>query len=337
MATASTSLARNSLEKFGKKLTALTNHDTLKRQSFTAVDLDAVKKNVKNNKNAFHDQIPNLSRKLLGKTPIGRYSQFASQIVPKTTFEKATDTAFLQIGKLAQRWAEYDLDNDARFDAHNLEDSERHALAKSIGHQNRALATMGGVTNFLGLTGILVDTVWLLTVSLRSIFQIAKIYDKPLSGKEGIAMAYEILAKTDLSKLQEKQTLLAGLGVFEAMADQGFNSYRLSQHDDTSDTDSQDATTDAPNDNDGESTTTLHSVLQTVEEVATSANINLQHFNFAFLHKILPLTAVGIGTAYNNVIINEVVQIANATFGPAPKDANIDTAGSHTDSSAQKG
>lgn len=302
------SLSRQTLETLGKKLAGFTKKDTLSKDTLNAIDLSAIKADFKNNKNAFHDQIPNLSRKLLGKTSIGRYSTLATKVVPQSTFEKATDATFASIGKLAQGWAEFDLKHDARFANTKLDDSERHALAKAIADQNRSLATLGGVSNIVGLTGILVDTLWLLTVSLRSIFQVAQIYDKPLTGKQGIAIAYEILSKTDLKKLQEKQTLLAGLGVFEAVADEGFEAYRLENK-------------AADDDNDYSQ---VQGIFGKVESIAESLNVNLSGFNFAFLHKLLPISAVGIGATYNNMIINEVVEIALATFAPEPKLTGIE-------------
>lgn len=301
------SFSRNTLEKVGRKLASFTKNNTLSKDTLTAVDLDSLKADIKKNKNAFHDHIPKLSRKLLGKTLVARYTNFAGKVVPRTVFEKATDTAFNSIGKLAQQWAEFDLKRDQRFANRTLDDNERHALAQSIADQNRALATFGGVSNFAGLMGILVDTLWLLTVSLRSIFQIAQIYDKPLTGQQGIAIAFEILAKTDLNKLQEKQTLLAGLGVFEAVADEGFSSYRMDNK-----------AADDDNDYSG-----VQGIFGKVEVIANTLNINLGGFNFGFLHKILPLSAVGIGASYNNVIINEVVTLAMATFALEPKLATI--------------
>lgn len=300
------SVSRNVLETVGKKLADFTKNNTLSKNALTPLDIASIKADFKNNKNAFHDHIPRLSRKLLGKTPVARYSSLASHVLPKNTFEKVTDTAFIKIGQLAQGWAQFDLEHDKRFANRNLDDSERHALAKAIANQNRSLATVGSISNLTGLPGILVDTLWLLTISLRSIFQIAHIYDKPLTGKQGIAIAYEVLAKTDLNKLQEKQTLLAGLGVFEAVADDGFSAYRL---------DNQAANEDTSDEDYGQ----VQGMFSKVEEIANSLNVNLSGFNFSFLHKILPISAVGIGATYNNIIIHEVVELALATFAPTPK------------------
>lgn len=300
---------RHMLEKFGKKLATFTKDTPLTKKTLVnieTIDINAIKANANANKSAFHNQLPNLSKKLLGKTPMGRYSQLAGKVVPQSAFDKVTDNVFLRIGKLAQHWASFDLQRDTRFAERNLGDSQRHALAKAIAEQNRALATAGGVSNLAGLIGIVVDTAWLLTISLRNIFQVAQIYDKPLTGTQGIAIAYEILAKTDLNKLQEKQTLLTALGVLEAVADDGFDAYRLEDKSEADDTDY----------------SQVQGIFGKVEELATQLNINLAGFNFGFLHKILPISAVGMGATYNNIIINEVIQVTEASFAPLPKLAN---------------
>lgn len=304
------STVRYNLEKLGKKLATFTKDTPLTKKTLVnieSIDISAIKADIKANKSAFHNQLPTMSKKLLGKTPIGRYSRLASTVIPESTFEKVTnsvtDTVFMRIGKLAQRWANSDLQRDTRFAERNLDQSERHALAKAIAEQNRALATAGSVSNLAGLAGIVVDTAWLLTISLRNIFQVAQIYDKPLTGMQGIVIAYEILAKTDLNKLQEKQTLLTALGVFEAVADDGFGAYRLENKTDNDDTDY----------------SQVQGIFGKVEELATQFNINLAGFNFGFLHKVLPISAVGIGATYNNIIINEVIQVTEASFAPSPK------------------
>lgn len=296
-----TFFSRHTLETVGKKLSTFTKNNTIQAQRFAEINIQYLQNNRNHSKNAFHDQIPNLSQKLLGKTPVGK-------MVSKSTVEKFSDKFFFQLGNFAQKWAEFDLKKDPRFANQKLDASERHALAKAIGDQNRALATMGGISNFAGLSGIFIDTVWLLTICLRNIFQISQIYDKPLTGKDGIAIAFEILGKADLSKLQEKQTLLAGLGVVEAMTEQGFHSYQNIQ---------------APTNNHVDiDLSSMKNFLQTLDELATQINVNLQLINFSFLNKILPITAVSIGSTYNNIIMNEIIQLSSATFAPTPKLMN---------------
>ena len=299
--------ARQKLENLGKTINKLNKNNPLQQANLTGVDLSQLKfepnQNFSRQKNAFDEQIPNLSKRLFKTSRFAKYGLLADKVTPENSFEKIVNSSLNQIAKISQKWAEFDLKHDERFHT-QLSDSERHALAHAIANQNRTLATLGGISNVSGLVGILVDTLWLLTISLRSIFQIAQIYDKPLTGKQGIHIAFEILSKIDLKKLQEKQTLLAGLGILDNMAShnlqnlQNFNSF-------------------SDNDN-------VQNILKQLETLATQLNINLQNFNLSFLHKALPITAVAIGSAYNSMIIQEVLQVSLNTFAPTPKLANTD-------------
>lgn len=300
---ASASFSRRIFETVGHKLAQFNENDTVQSKPLADIDFDQLQKELSNDKNAFHEHIPQLSKKLLGKTPLGNYTKMASKLIPKSSFDKATDAVFSQVGKLAQNWANFDLTHDDRFKG-TLAISERQALARSIADQNRTLATLGGLSNLAGLPGILVDTLWLLAVCLRTIFQIAAIYDRPLTGRQGIAIAYEILGKVDLNKLQEKQTLLAGLGIFEAMTDQTLEDYKNAI---LAEANHQSAL----------------GLLKKLEDLSTQFNIHLENFNLGLLHKVIPITAVGLGTTYNNIIINEVIEITMSVFAPVPKLTHI--------------
>lgn len=346
---------RQALETLGKKLSTFTHkkHDFqsfAQSQTYQSIDLTQFIPQSDNsftaNKNAFHEHIPKLSKRLFGSTKFGQFGTLAGKVVPPETLEKFSDKSFLQIGKLAQAWAEKDLKNDKRFNGKSLNINERHALAQAIAHQNRALVALGSMSNLAGLVGILGDTVWLLMVALRSIFQIAHVYDKPLTGKAGIQIAYEILAKANLDKLQEKQTLLAGIGVVEAVIDKNsLNKSNLEKKSEIAETYDlkenpfklfADFKTNLKNgeykkltkfadEQQSEQNSMLEKVMGYVkhaEQLARKMNLNLQAINLGKLNKVLPITAVGIGASYNNVIIDEVLNIAMATFAPQPKLMN---------------
>lgn len=356
------SLPRYLMESIGKKLSTLTQkkHDFQtfsQSQAYQSIDLTqfnaSLNQDFNTHKNAFHDQIPQLSKQLFGNTSFGEWGTLVDKIVPPETLKKISNKGFLQIGKLAQSWAEADLGRDKRFLGQlSLDINERHALAQAIAHQNRALVAVGSVSNLAGLVGILGDTVWLLILALRSIFQIASIYDKPLTGTAGIQIAYQILAKAELSKLQEKQTLLAGIGMVEAIVDKNSleqnsnklnpqpmptkNSqsherevplFRLSEL--TMDVKNGDYShlTKFANKKTAEHSSLLTNVmdyLATADTFARRINLSLHAINFNKLNKILPIAAVGIGASYNNLIIDEVLNIAMATFAPPPKPAKVE-------------
>ena len=205
---------RNNLERMGS-LVDSANAKTGKPRQYKAVNLG----DEDYQQDLFREQTLKTTQQLLGSR-FATYGKYAKKVVPNSLFQSVVDGAFVQVAKLAASWSQMDLPNEHRFaDTSLLDDEQRYALATEIANQNRALATLGGLTGLAGLPGLLADTLWLLLVSLRSVYQLAAVYDKPLTGKQGIKMAYELLASADLSKMQEKQALLAGVGVGKGLLD----------------------------------------------------------------------------------------------------------------------
>ena len=207
-------ITRNNLERIGSLIDSA-NAKTGKPRQYKAVNLgdDDYQQDL------FREQTLKATQQLLGKR-FATYGKYAKKVVPDSLFQSTLDGAFSQVAKLAAGWSKIDLPNEHRFaNIATLDDSERYALATDIANQNRALATLGGLTGLAGLPGLLADTLWLLLVSLRTVYQLAAVYDKPLTGKQGVKMAYELLANADLSKMQEKQALLAGIGVGKGLLD----------------------------------------------------------------------------------------------------------------------
>jgi hypothetical protein len=186
-----------------------------------------------------------------------------------------------------------------------LDDEERYALATDIANQNRALATIGGLTGLAGLPGLLADTLWLLLVSLRTVYQLGAVYNKPLTGKQGVKMAYELLANADLSKMQEKQALLAGLGIGKGLLD---NAQSSGLHNELK--------------NLGLQNKSVNFYAEQVDSIASQVGIDLDQINLSWIRRFLPVTAVIIGMRYNSQLIDEVIGVAQATFAPEAKLAN---------------
>jgi hypothetical protein len=226
--------------------------------------------------------------------------------VPNSFFESTIDGAFAQIAKLADNWSQIDLPNQHRFaKIASLDDEQRYALATDIANQNRALATLGGVTGLAGLPGLLADTLWLLLVSLRTVYQLGAVYNKPLTGKQGIKMAYELLANADLSKMQEKQALLAGIGIGKGLLDSAQSN---GLHNELK--------------NLGLQNKKVNFYAEQVDSISSQVGIDLDQINLSWIRKFLPVTAVIVGMRYNSQLIDEVIGVAQATFAPEAKLAN---------------
>jgi len=234
------------------------------------------------------------------------YGKYAKKVVPNSFFESTVDGAFAQIAKLADNWSQIDLPNQHRFaNIVSLDDEQRYALATDIANQNRALATLGGVTGLAGLPGLLADTLWLLLVSLRTVYQLGAVYNKPLTGKQGVKMAYELLANADLSKMQEKQALLAGIGIGKGLLDSAQSS---GLHNELK--------------NLGLQNKKVNFYAEQVDSIASQVGVDLDQINLTWIRRFLPATAVIVGMRYNSQLIDEVIGVAQATFAPEAKLAN---------------
>ena len=293
------SVARSGLERFGSLLDSL-NAKSGKASQFKAVDLSEYKNSTANN--LLSQQTIKTSEQLLGSR-FTTYSKYAKKVVPDSLFQKASDSAFSQVAKLAANWSEVDLPGQQRFKGTQaLTDQERNALARDIANQNRALATIGGVTGLAGLPGMLADTLWLLLVSLRTVYQLAIVYDKPLTGKQGIKMAYAVIGSADLSKMQEKQTILATLGVAKGLVNSADNSGLRSE-----------LTKGL-----GIANPNVQFYAQQVDKLAEQFNFDLDGINLGWMSKFIPLVSVATTVHYNSHLIDQVIGVAKATFGPEP-------------------
>lgn len=291
---------RNNLERMGAMIDSV-NAKTGKPQQFKAVNLG----DEDYQQDLFREQTLKATQQLLGPR-LATYGKYAKKVVPNSLFDSTVDGAFAQIAKLAASWSQMDLPNQHRFaNIANLDDEERYALATDIANQNRALATLGGLTGLAGLPGLLADTLWLLLVSLRTVYQLGAVYNKPLTGKQGVKMAYELLANADLSKMQEKQALLAGIGIGKGLLD---NAQSNGLHNELK--------------NLGLKNKNVNFYAEQVDNIASQVGIDLDKINLSWLRRFLPATAVIVGMRYNSQLIDEVIGVAQATFAPEAKLAN---------------
>ena len=294
------SFTRNNLERMGAMIDSV-NAKSGKPRQFKAVNLG----DEDYQQDLFREQTLKATQQLLG-TRFATYGKYAKKVVPNSLFESTVDGAFAQVAKLAANWSQIDLPNQHRFaNIASLDNEERYALATDIANQNRALATLGGLTGLAGLPGLLADTLWLLLVSLRTVYQLGAVYNKPLTGKQGVKMAYELLANADLSKMQEKQALLAGLGIGKGLLD---NAQSSGLHNELK--------------NLGLQNKSVNFYAEQVDSIASQVGIDLDQINLSWIRRFLPATAVIVGMRYNSQLIDEVIGVAQATFAPEAKLAN---------------
>jgi len=289
-------MTRNNLERVGSFIDSVNTKSSNPRK-FQAVDLSAAAQK----QDLLREQTLKASQQLLGKR-FATYGKYAKKVVPDSVFKQVTDGAFAQVAKLAANWSDLDLKDGT--DVTALNDTERYALATDIANQNRALATLGGITGLAGLPGMLADTLWLLLVSLRTIYQTAAVYDQPLTGKQGAQIAYSLLSNADLSKMQEKQALLAGLGVAKGLISSADNQGLRNELK-----------------NVGASNQSVTYYVEQVDKIASQFNFDIDSLSLGWLIKVLPVTSVAIGMHYNNHLIEEVIGVAQATFSQDDSNA----------------
>lgn len=246
-------------------------------------------------KDAFHAQSSFFAGQIFGAKVVAA-KNVAAKVVPQSKFEAIGESLYNKVAEWSNAWAIKDLKNDPRFDLINtMNTQERHAFAEDVANQNRALATLGGVAGLAGLKGVLADAAWLLMVSLRTVYQVAAIYDQPLTGKEGTKKAYGVLSGANLEKLQEKQVILTALALGSSMLANAQQTGIKAQLDSLS-------------------TRYRESQPYAKQFLDLDKFVNLDNLNPNWLHKILPISAVAVGAHYNNELIDEVIGTAMATF-----------------------
>lgn len=246
-------------------------------------------------KDAFHAQSSFFAGQIFGAKAVAA-KNVAAKVVPQSKFEAIGESLYNKVAEWSNAWAIKDLKNDPRFDLINtMNTQERHAFAEDVANQNRALATLGGVAGLAGLKGVLADAAWLLMVSLRTVYQVATIYDQPLTGKEGTKKAYGVLSGANLEKLQEKQVILTALALGSSMLANAQQTGIKAQLDSLS-------------------ARYRESQPYAKQFLDLDKFVNLDNLNPNWLHKILPISAVAVGAHYNNELIDEVIGTAMATF-----------------------
>lgn len=265
---------------------------------------------------AFHAQSSYFAGQMFGAKAMAAQN-LVGKVVPQSKFDAISDAIYNKVAEWSSSWAINDLKKHKRYDIlDTMNAAERDAFAEEIANQNRALATLGGVAGLAGLKGVVADMAWLLMVSLRTVYQLAAIYDKPLTGKEGVKKAYGVLSGANLEKLQEKQVILTALALGSTMLANAQSTGVKAQLDNLS-------------------ARYRESQPYAKQFVDLDKFIDLDKLNPAWLHKLLPISAVAVGAHYNNELIDEVIGTAMATFSETFAEDNLLTAHQAEDAEIQ--
>lgn len=222
----------------------------------------------------------------------------ADKFISDDKLNAISQSVYEKIAELARAWALRTLPVDPK----TLSSTQKDELAQSLANQNRALATVGGVTGFLGLTGVVMDTAWLLLVALRTVYQLSAVYGVPLTKKEGIKMAYSVLSGADLDKMQEKQIILTALALAKKTlvyaGENGLKEELIKLSSSNINIDDFDGLLKFTH----------------LDKLVEKYGIDINGLNTHWSHRLVAVSAVGVAAHYNHRLIDEIIGTAMATF-----------------------
>lgn len=315
-----TSIARNQLESLG----ALLDTINAKRNQTTNYKPADLSKGNEVMQNVLREHTLKNSTHLFGGRFV-TYSQLLKKVLPNDLLNEGMDAVFEQLATMAEAWSKIEVTNERKHaDFANLTNDERNAMVKDIANQNRALATMGGVTGLVGLPGMFADALWLLLVSLRLVYQLSAVYGKPLTGKQGIKTAYSVIASSDLSQMQPKQAVLVSLGVLSTFINNANYTARKTTTDDTKDALKQQIKDRVAGT--GVEPEKVNEYANHVDSLVQKFDLNIDGLlnanNVVWLKRLVNFSAVAAGMHYNSILIEQIIGTTQATFAPAIKIAN---------------
>lgn len=282
--------ALSNLSQLGAKIA-----EPLQPSDYAAADLNKASAN-----GLLDKQAKSLAYTVFG-TRLGLVSSLADRLITKDKLENVQHTAFAKLCQWAQRWAMADIAKDARFaQIAAMDDEARLQFAQEIVNQHRALATLGSAANLAGLKGVLVDSVWFLLVSLRGVYQLAAVFQQPLSDDVGAQQVYALLDAANLNALQQKQLLLIALALTDKLFDE-----------------SADNNLAAGLSAMGVQLDEFSLYTTALAQFAKQGDFDkyLSKINNKWLSRLAPLAATAVSVHYNRQLIDEVLGVALATFG----------------------
>ncbi len=219
---------------------------------------------------------------------------FAGKVLPDNLKDSATEFSLDRLAQLAQYLSETDLPllHGETATARTLARADE--LADLVADRNRLLAAAeGGATGMFSLFGMLLDLPLSLTIALRTIYQTAKCYGQDLTGEEGLQQIYAILASIDYSSVNEKQTVMVGLGTLTRVAEsQGGMASLLPK--------------------------VLHLIGNNpISERVAKPILNRMNTHTGFVSRFLPVIGAFTGASYNTQLINSVAAVAQQVFRAA--------------------
>ncbi len=265
-------------------------------------EAQALAKSTSNNASQlFRQQLPGLSRQLLGKR-FKTVNKLANMVMPTGTFDKASDQILELLADFASTVSNSnDILEEAGVDslAELQKDTGRSGrLARALGEKNRYIGmAQGAISGATGVVGAASDIPLSMILIFRTVYLTGRSYGFELDKPQDRQLIFDALSNADLTLIAEKQAILLGLRSLSSMLDTGnlqsLQTMLGSNHD-----------------------------VDPLIKFLSDENGQLKwRLSPSIINKITPLVGGAVGAIYNARILKEVSESASQVFEHARQQA----------------
>ncbi len=265
-------------------------------------EAQALTKSTSNNASQlFRQQLPGLTRQLLGKR-FKTVNKLANMVMPTGTFDKASDQILELLADFASTVSSAnDILEEAGVDslAELQKDTGRSGrLARALGEKNRYIGmAQGAISGATGVVGAASDIPLSMILIFRTVYLTGRSYGFELDKPQDRHLIFDALSNVDLTLIAEKQAILLGLRSLSTMLDTGnlqsLQTMLGSNHD-----------------------------VDPLIKFLSDENGQLKwRLSPAIINKITPLVGGAVGAIYNARLLKEVSESASQVFEHARQQA----------------
>ncbi len=265
-------------------------------------EAQALTKSTSNNASQlFRQQLPGLTRQLLGKR-FKTVNKLANMVMPTGTFDKASDQILELLADFASTVSSAnDILEEAGVDslAELQKDTGRSGrLARALGEKNRYIGmAQGAISGATGVVGAASDIPLSMILIFRTVYLTGRSYGFELDTPQDRHLIFDALSNADLTLIAEKQAILLGLRSLSTMLDTGnlqsLQTMLGSNHD-----------------------------VDPLIKFLSDENGQLKwRLSPAIINKITPLVGGAVGAIYNARLLKEVSESASQVFEHARQQA----------------
>lgn len=265
-------------------------------------EAQALTKSTSNNASQlFRQQLPGLTRQLLGKR-FKTVNKLANMVMPTGTFDKASDQILELLADFASTVSSAnDILEEAGVDslAELQKDTGRSGrLARALGEKNRYIGmAQGAISGATGVVGAASDIPLSMILIFRTVYLTGRSYGFELDKPQDRHLIFDALSNADLTLIAEKQAILLGLRSLSTMLDTGnlqsLQTMLGSNHD-----------------------------VDPLIKFLSDENGQLKwRLSPSIINKITPLVGGAVGAIYNARLLKEVSESASQVFEQARQQA----------------